>query len=292
MNDERKDIVTEEETFFGNEPVVITEEEARKFLGEEDVPSTTFKQENDERKVEKEDIVEKDTTISTDDLSLKMEEINEYATDEKLLEATATIPTATIMERVSSMLGESTKDSGTDTYLSEEKSSADATIEKVETPVEPISVSSTENGIDSSRQVPAMDTEVMKSLENVDAISTNDVAVKQEETPVVTNPVEPEQNTVQEVEVIVKKKRRNPFIIILNIFATLFFLFILFEVVIAFLNFNLIKQKKEPSYFATKSVETKGQFDYTIYDMGLFKIVRKEDQKEYSIKLLPFFMDI
>lgn len=88
------------------------------------------------------------------------------------------------------------------------------------------------------------------------------------------------------------KKRRNPFAIVLNLIAVLFFLFIMFETAIAFLNFSLVRQNKEPAYFVTTTKEKRGEFDYTIHDMGLFKIVRKENKKEYEVKLLPFFLDI
>ncbi len=106
---------------------------------------------------------------------------------------------------------------------------------------------------------------------------------------------EVEENTpvVEEKQTKEKKKRkRSPIAIILNILATLFFLFIVFETVIAFLNFNSIKQNKEPEYFVTTESRSKDGYDYTIYKMGLYKIVRKENDKNYEIKLLPFFLDI
>ena len=89
-----------------------------------------------------------------------------------------------------------------------------------------------------------------------------------------------------------EKKKRRPIAIILNTLATLIFLFVIFETVIAFLNFNLIKQNKEPEYFVTTEKSSKGEYDYTTYNMGLYKIVRKENASKYEIKLLPFFLDM
>lgn len=105
-------------------------------------------------------------------------------------------------------------------------------------------------------------------------------------------PKEEKKEQQEEQTKVPPKKRRNPIVIMLNILATLFFLFIIFETVIAFMNFNLIKQDKEPQYFVTTTKETKDGYDYTIHDMGLFKIVRKESQRDYETKLLPFFLDI
>ncbi len=286
MDDKEKNVIATEETFFGSEPIVISEEDAREFLGDENDLSVPSEHEFDDKKIIVEEMTDKQETIQTDDLSLKMEEVNAFEENEKLLEATATIPTSVIMEHAASL-------------LEQQPASIEKNDESV-VPIQPTSVEqpvteishSVENGHnDSARQVPKMDDTVMKSLENdFDVSVASDKPEPALETPVET-PVEAPVETAKEVTVKTKKKH-HPFMILLNIFATLFFLFILFEVVIAFLNFSMIKQDKEPSCFATKRTETKGEFDYTIYDMGLFKIVRKEDQKEYSIKLLPFFLEI
>lgn len=91
-----------------------------------------------------------------------------------------------------------------------------------------------------------------------------------------------------------EKRKRSVFGLLLSIVSFLAFLFIIFETVIAFLNFNLIREEKEPEYFVTSSIETDENdpdTKYTIYDMGLYRIVRKDTVKNYEIKLLPFFMD-
>lgn len=87
------------------------------------------------------------------------------------------------------------------------------------------------------------------------------------------------------------KKKRSILGVILSIISFLLFIFIVFETVIAFLNFNLIRNNKEPEYFVTTTKETKGENKYTIHDMGLYKIVRKDTTKNYEIRLLPFFMN-
>ena len=108
-----------------------------------------------------------------------------------------------------------------------------------------------------------------------------------------------QKNDVQKIEADVKievkesKHRRKRGIIstILAILSFLLFAYIVFQTVIAFLNFNMIRQDQEPTYFVTKTKEKDETYDYTIYNMGLYKIVRKEDAKRYEIKLLPFFLE-
>lgn len=100
------------------------------------------------------------------------------------------------------------------------------------------------------------------------------------------------ENTMAEVKEEKPKKKRNIFVRILNLLAFLLLTFVVFETVIAFLNFNMIRQNKEPNLFVTKTKETRGEYDYTIYDMGLYRIIRKEDLKNYEIRMLPFFLDM
>lgn len=87
------------------------------------------------------------------------------------------------------------------------------------------------------------------------------------------------------------KRKRGIISTILTILSFLLFVYIVFQTVIAFLNFNMIRQDQEPTYLVTKTKEKDEGYDYTIYDMGLYKIVRKEDAKRYEIKLLPFFLN-
>lgn len=93
------------------------------------------------------------------------------------------------------------------------------------------------------------------------------------------------------VEITEKRKKKGFFSILITILSILLFLYVAFQTVIAFLNFNMIKEDKEPTYFVTKTKEKDETYDYTIYSMGLYKIVRKEDNKRYEIKLLPFFLE-
>ena len=93
------------------------------------------------------------------------------------------------------------------------------------------------------------------------------------------------------VEITEKRKKKGFFSILITILSILLFLYVAFQTVIAFLNFNMIKADKEPTYFVTKTKEKDETYDYTIYSMGLYKIVRKEDNKRYEIKLLPFFLE-
>lgn len=93
------------------------------------------------------------------------------------------------------------------------------------------------------------------------------------------------------VEITEKRKKKGFFSILITILSILLFLYVAFQTVIAFLNFNMIKEDKEPTYFVTKTTDKDETYDYTIYSMGLYKIVRKEDNKRYEIKLLPFFLE-
>ena len=93
------------------------------------------------------------------------------------------------------------------------------------------------------------------------------------------------------VEITEKRKKKGFFSILITILSILLFLYVAFQTVIAFLNFNMIKEDKEPTYFVTKTKEKDETYDYTIYSMGLYKIVRKEDNNRYEIKLLPFFLE-
>ena len=88
-----------------------------------------------------------------------------------------------------------------------------------------------------------------------------------------------------------KKKKRRVFVKIINILAFLLLLFVIFETAIAFLNFQQVRENKEPSYFVKTRVEEKDGYKYTIHDMGLYRIIRKEDNKNFEIKMLPFFLD-
>jgi len=110
--------------------------------------------------------------------------------------------------------------------------------------------------------------------------------------------IESLQNDNEKVEAEVKveikeekKKKKSILSVMLTIISILLFLFVAFQTIIAFLNFNQIRNEQEPSYFVTKSTDKDENYDYTIYDMGLYKIVRKEDEKRYEIKLLPFFLE-
>ena len=104
-------------------------------------------------------------------------------------------------------------------------------------------------------------------------------------------PTEQQENTSTQEQNKKPKKKRRVWVIILNIIAFSLLIFVAFETVIAFLNFNLIRDNEESKYFVTKSTDSKDGYDYTIYDMGLYRIVRKEDAKNYEIKLLPFFLE-
>lgn len=121
-------------------------------------------------------------------------------------------------------------------------------------------------------------------------------SVQEEALPIQEEKVEVQTVNIDNAQAEVReekpRKKRNIFVRFLNLIAFLLLLFVVFETVIAFLNFNMIRQNQEPNLFVTKTKETRGEYDYTIYDMGLYRIIRKEDLKNYEIRMLPFFLDM
>ena len=57
------------------------------------------------------------------------------------------------------------------------------------------------------------------------------------------------------VEITEKPKKKGFFSILITILSILLFLYVAFQTVIAFLNFNMIKEDKEPTYFVTKTTD-------------------------------------
>lgn len=257
MNNKRdiEDTIFDTDLFFGNEPIVIDEEDAQEILGRDFVEKEedfTPKRRREKTVIDEE--VEQYTDIIPSVVDVQ-EEISEIDFDEvdSDLEEEGTMPSIEKIEEVV----EEDDDEIDDTFFDLPKRKKKALEKKRKN-------------------------ENMKEKKIVEVVEEEFVDEDEEENKMIVEP----QTKVK------AKKRKNPFAIFLNIVAVLFFLFIMFETAIAFLNFNLVRQDKQPTYFVTTSKEKRGEFDYTIHDMGLFKIVRKENKKEYEVKLLPFFLDI
>ena len=67
-------------------------------------------------------------------------------------------------------------------------------------------------------------------------------------------------------------------------------LFLLFEVIIGFLNMEKLNNDEEPIwYFSSKEEKTQSKSEIT-YNLGLYKIVKTKDKTEKRIVLKPFFL--
>jgi len=88
-----------------------------------------------------------------------------------------------------------------------------------------------------------------------------------------------------------KKKKLKLWFIFANIGAFLILLFVIFESYIAFSGFNAIKNGKEPSNCIEIVIEEKLNYTTTTYNFGLYKVIKVDDSKKYTTKLLPFFLD-
>ena len=95
--------------------------------------------------------------------------------------------------------------------------------------------------------------------------------------------VEEEDNT--------KKNTRKVIRAIWSITLTLMFLFILFETVMGILNMQRLNDDKEPIWYIKTEAKTKGNEKKTIYDIGLYDIVKVEDNNGKKVLLKPFFIN-
>ena len=87
-----------------------------------------------------------------------------------------------------------------------------------------------------------------------------------------------------------KRKKRRVFRAITNIILTIVFLVIIFEMVMGILDMQRINDDKDPIWYMSSKTETTEKKTVTSYDLGLYKIVRTDDQKATKITLKPFFL--
>ncbi len=100
------------------------------------------------------------------------------------------------------------------------------------------------------------------------------VTEKKEETPVTKKP----------------KKKRKVGRIITNIILTLIVLFILAEAAIGIVNMQKINKGEEPVWYLNTKVKEYKNKTVTEYDLGLYKIVKTDTDKESKTTLRPFFI--
>ena len=88
-----------------------------------------------------------------------------------------------------------------------------------------------------------------------------------------------------------KKVVKGIFKVIYKIISILITLLIIFEVGIGVINMYKLNNEEEPVWFIDKTVEEKDNKKETKYNLGLYKIVKTEEQGKMKTVLKPFFFD-
>ena len=78
--------------------------------------------------------------------------------------------------------------------------------------------------------------------------------------------------------------------IIYRTISALITLLIIFEVAIGAINMNKINNEEEPMWYLDKKEEIKDNKKETKYNLGLYKIVKTEEEGKMKIMLKPFFL--
>ncbi len=80
------------------------------------------------------------------------------------------------------------------------------------------------------------------------------------------------------------------FKLIYNLIITVIVLVALFEAIIGFINMQKINNEEEPVWYIDKTIEEKENIKETKYNLGLYRIVKKEEEGKMNIVLKPFFI--
>ena len=99
-----------------------------------------------------------------------------------------------------------------------------------------------------------------------------------------------EQRKEAEEEYTKNRRKNTIFRLITKVFSTIIFLFLLFEVIIGYLDMSSLNEDKEPVFYFSTKVEKTDDKEDTIYDLGLYRIIKTVDSSEKKIILKPFFM--
>ncbi len=91
-------------------------------------------------------------------------------------------------------------------------------------------------------------------------------------------------------EEVKEKKGKRIGAIISRIFFTLLFLFIVFETVIGVLDMQRINDNKDPVWCINIEEKNENGKKETIYNLGLYVIVKSKEGNESKITLKPFFL--
>ena len=130
-----------------------------------------------------------------------------------------------------------------------------------------------------------MNEEKLESLEN------NNVNTVSEPVNTEVTPVEP-VNTVSSEPSYEKPKKKKKKVgkIIYNVVVTILFLIVLFEAIIGIINMQRLNDDKKPIWYMSKTEEKTDKKEETVYNLGLYKIVKTETTKQTKIALKPFFL--
>ena len=98
-----------------------------------------------------------------------------------------------------------------------------------------------------------------------------------------------QQKEIKE-EIKEKRKKRKIGKIIGNIIFIILLLVVIFEAGIGIINMKKINDEKEPVWYINSKKKNTDKKDETIYNLGLYKIVRTETSKKVTVTLRPFFI--
>lgn len=87
------------------------------------------------------------------------------------------------------------------------------------------------------------------------------------------------------------KKKRSLGRIISNVIFCILFIVILIEAILGFVNMNAIGEGKEPVWCLSQKEEENKNETITTYNLGLYKIVKIENEDKVTTTLKPFFMN-
>ena len=88
-----------------------------------------------------------------------------------------------------------------------------------------------------------------------------------------------------------KKVVKGIFKVIYKIISAIITLLVIFEVIIGVINMYKINNEEEPVWYLDKKIEEKDNKKETNYNLGLYKIVKTEEQGKMKTVLKPFFFN-
>ena len=122
-----------------------------------------------------------------------------------------------------------------------------------------------------------------ENIEKVEELETSEVETKEE-----VEELKEIKSDVKEIKKEIKKKKVGR--IIINIILWGFFLVVILEAAVGIINMQRINDEKEPIWYLDKKVTTSNKEEKTVYNLGLYKIVKLDNAKQTKTSLKPFFV--